>query len=103
MRQGAARAIGFAQAVALIPTLGTLIQDPVLKVRTAAALSLLSFSPDDAEVVMKANLASDYRSLFVNALARKDPAQYLVELAEVIEKDLLAAQDWWGVLHPGGR
>jgi hypothetical protein len=102
VRDGAARAIGFAHEVSLIPTLDALLRDRVVKVRTAAALNLLSFSPDDAGAVMKAHLGSDYRSLFVNALALRAPASYLVELADVIEKDL-TPPDWGGGPRPGGR
>jgi HEAT repeat protein len=101
VRHGAARACGFAQDTALLPTLGALLHDAAQSVRTAAALSLLSFSPDDAGPVLSANLASDYRPLFINALARKDPSHHLTELAEVIEKDLRAA-DWWGGTIPSG-
>jgi hypothetical protein len=101
VRRGAAHAMGFAQLPALLPTLGLLLRDPALEVRTAAALSLLSFSVDDAGPVLKQSLSSDYRPLFINALARKDPALYLSELAEVIEKDLRAV-DFWGGSIPSG-
>jgi hypothetical protein len=102
VRQGAARAIGFAQVTSLLPSLDTLLRDRAAPVRMAAALSLLSFSPDDTGAVLTANLGSDYRALFVNALARKDPSLYLPELAEVIEKGLQPA-DWWGGRIPAGE
>jgi hypothetical protein len=101
VRQGAAHAIGFSQNVTLLPTLGVLLRDPAAKVHMAAAMSLLSFSPDDASAVLKANLSSDYRPLFINALARKDAGPYLAELADVIVKAPQPA-DWWGGTIPSG-
>jgi hypothetical protein len=101
VRQGAAYAIGFTQNVTLFPTLGALLRDPAVKVNMAAAMSLLSFSPDDASALLKANLSSDYRPLFINALARKDPGLYLAELADVIVKDPRPAA-WWGGTIPSG-
>jgi hypothetical protein len=94
LRRTAALAIGFAQDPGLVPILGKLIQDPVADVRNAAAISLLSFAPDQAAPVMKANLASDFRPLFVNALASCDPQPYLEMLAEVIEQQGARPSDW---------
>jgi len=90
----AALAVGFTQDPRLVPLLGKLFQDPVADVRNAAALSLLSFAPDEAAPVMKANLASDFRPLFVNALASADPEPYLAMLAEVIEQQGKEPSDW---------
>ena len=101
VRHAAALAIGFAQDPALLPALDALLVDAAPKVRTAAALSLLSFAVDQAAAVMKAHLGSDYRPLFVNALARKDPQPYLAQLAEVIEQRLRPG-DWWGGSIPAG-
>lgn len=101
VRHAAALAIGFTQDPALVPRLDALLKDAAPKVRTAAALSLLSFAIDQAGAVMKAHLASDYRALFVNALARRDPRPYLPLLAEVIEKRLQPG-DWWGGAIPAG-
>jgi hypothetical protein len=102
VRQGAAHAIGFSQNVTLLPTLGVLLRDPAAKVHMAAAVSLLSFSPDDSSAVLKANLSSDYRPLFINALARKDPSLYLAELADVIVK-APQPSDWWGGTIPSAE
>lgn len=101
VRQAAALAIGFTQDPALLPALDALLKDAAPKVRTAAALSLLSFAIDQAAPVMKSHLGSDFRPLFVNALARKDPQPYLPQLAEVIEKQLRPS-DWWGGSVPAG-
>jgi hypothetical protein len=101
LRHEAALAIGFAQDPRLVPLLDKLLQDPAANVRAAAALSLVSFPLDLAAPVMKANLASDFRPLFINALARSDPQPYLAMLAEVIEQQLQPA-NWWGGLIPAG-
>jgi HEAT repeat protein len=99
LRDEAALAIGFTQDPHLVPLLDKLLQDPVADVRTHAALSLLSFPLDQVAPVMKANLASEFRPLFINALARGDPQPYLAMLAEVIEQRLQPA-DWWGGAIP---
>jgi hypothetical protein len=101
VRASAALAIGFTQEPALIPTLDALLKDAAPQVRSAAAMSLLSFAVDQSGAVMKAHLGSDFRALFVNALARKDPQPYLSELAEVIEKRLQPSS-WWGGFVPAG-
>jgi hypothetical protein len=99
VRIGAARAVGFGQFKGLIPVLGGLLKDESAPVRKAAAMSLLSFAPEDAGKVLKANLGSDFRSLFANALARKDPKPYLAILTEIIERKL-EPHDFWGGLMP---
>ena len=101
IRHAAALAIGFAQDHRLVPLLDALLHDPEANVRTAAALSLLSFAPRDAERVMTANLALEFRPLFINALARGDPKPYLPLLAEVIEQRLQPT-NWWGGSIPAG-
>jgi hypothetical protein len=101
VRRAAALAIGFTQDATLAPTLGVLLHDASSSVRSGAALGLLSFAPDQVETVIKANLGSDFRPLFVNALARKDPGAYLAPLGEIIEKRLAPA-DWWGGMIPAG-
>jgi hypothetical protein len=58
----------------------------VADVRSTAALSLLSYPVDQAAAVMEANLTSDFRPLFVNALAFRDPQPYVAMLAEIIEQ-----------------
>ena len=50
--------------------------------RSAAALSLLSYPVDQTAPVMKANLTSN-RPQFVNALASADPEPYVAMLDEV--------------------
>lgn len=95
VRVGAARAIGFGQLQRLLPVLGRLVKDPAAPVRKAAALSLLAFDPGDAGAVLKANLDSDFRPLFVNALARRNPVPYVAALGEIIRKQLVPA-DFWG-------
>ena len=70
VRHGAARAVGFGQMKHLLPELGRLLRDPESKVQEAAALSLLSFNVGDTSEVLRANLDSQFRSIFVNALAR---------------------------------
>lgn len=94
VRRTAALAVGFAQDPGLVPLLGKLLQDPGADVRNAAALSLLSFASDLAAPVMQANLASDFRPVFVNALATSDPQPYLEMLAEVIEEQGVGPSDW---------
>lgn len=99
VRQAAALAVGFTQDPRLVPLLGKLLRDPAANVRAAAALSLVSFAPDQAAPVMKANLASEFGPLFINALARRNPQPYLPMLAKVIEQRSQPA-DWWGGYTP---
>jgi HEAT repeats len=105
VRQSAALAVGFTQDPRLVPLLGKLLQDPAAGVRTAAALSLLSFAPDQASQIMKANLASEFGPLFVNALARGNPQPYLPMLAQMIKQPKvielrLQSANWWGGIRP---
>jgi HEAT repeat protein len=102
IRCTAALAVGFAQDPRLLPLLDSLLRDPVAKVRGGAAVSLVSFPFDQAAPMMKANLASDFRSVFVNALAQGDPQPYLAPLAEIIEQQLQSAPPWWGGAFPAG-
>lgn len=99
VRQAAALAVGFTQDPRLVPLLGKILRDPAANVRAAAALSLVSFAPDQAAPVMKANLTSEFGPLFVNALARGNPPPYLPMLAKVIEQRSQPA-DWWGGYTP---
>lgn len=85
-RRTAALAAGFAQDPRLLPLLGKLLHDPMPDVRSAAALSLLSYPVDRTTPVLKANLTSEFRPLFVNALASADPQPYLPMLAEAVEQ-----------------
>jgi hypothetical protein len=95
VRVGAARAIGFGQIKSLLPTLGQLLSDPDRQVRMAAGLSLMSFDIENSRAVLTAHLDSDFRAIFVNALARKEPKPFLPDLGEVVEKQL-SPQDFWG-------
>lgn len=95
VRRAAALAVGFGQDPSVLPLLDRLLVDPAPHVRSAAAMSLLSFAPDQAAPVLAAHLGGDFRPLFVNALARRDPTPHLALLAEVIEKQLRPSA-WWG-------
>lgn len=90
VRQSAARAIGFGQIEPMVPLLGKLLKDQEPSVRDAAALSLLSFPiAGNAGELLRANVAdTEYHSLFVNALATTNPAQYTAELGDIIVRQL---------------
>lgn len=97
VRQAAALAIGFAQVTPLVPLLAKLLKDDAASVREAAAMSLLSFSIDAAGEVLRANNQDpEYRALFVNALAAKDAAPYLLDLQEIIAKRPEPTHFWGG-------
>lgn len=97
VRVGVARAIGFGQFAELLPVLEGLLKDDVADVRTAAALSLKSFGPVEAGEILKANRNHpDFRSVYVNTLAEKNPKPYLEDLAEIIEKRLEPPNFWGG-------
>jgi hypothetical protein len=88
VRGTAALAIGFTQDAALVELLAQLLHDGSADVRRAAATSLMSLAPDASRDVMKANLGSECRGAFGNALARHGAAPYVDVLAEVIERRL---------------
>jgi len=98
VRACAARAVGFGQKAPLADTLAPLLSDEAREVREAAAMSLLSFSPKNEAIarIFRANLDNDeFRPLFLLALAREHPANYLDALARtVVEKT--EPQHWWG-------
>jgi hypothetical protein len=97
VRQGAAQAIGFAQETTLVPLLGRLLADTAPKVRQAAAMSLLSFDVAVAAEVMREHLRDpEYHSLFVNALAARDPAPYTAELQQIVVGNEQPRQFWGG-------
>jgi hypothetical protein len=107
VRYTTALAIGFTRDPHLLPLLDKLLHDPAAEVPSAAALSLFSFPIEQAAPVMKANLASEFRPLFVNELARADPQPYVEMLAENIEQQAVKPPDsefpsnWkWGGLIP---
>ncbi len=99
LRHAAALAIGFSQDPGLVGRLDRLLDDGTPAVAEAAAMSLLAFAIGEARPVLTAKLHSDYRALFINALARTDARPYLAELAEVIEKQL-EPKLWWGGAIP---
>jgi hypothetical protein len=101
-RRSAALAIGFSQEPKLVPSLDKLLKDADGKVRQAAAMAVLSFAVDHSAAVMTAHLKGDYRSLFINALARRDPKAHLALLGEVIEQ-YLQPKEWWGGRIPAGE
>jgi hypothetical protein len=98
VRACVARAAGFAQQVAAAGTLAKLLADSEAKVRTAAAMSLLSFSPKDKVIAdtFRANVENDeFKPLFLIALARENPAGYLDALANAVEQRT-EPKNWWG-------
>jgi hypothetical protein len=98
VRACVAHAIGFSQQAELADVLGKLLADREFKVRQAAAMSLLSFSPKNAAIaaVFKVNLASkEFQPLFLIALAREKPADYLDLLVKAI-KERTGPKDFWG-------
>lgn len=100
-REVGAIAIGFTQDPKLLPRLGRLLSDKEVKVRAAAAMSLLSFAIDEAAPTMKAHLKTDFGPLFLNELAAKDPVPYLAKLADVVVTNPTIA-GWWGGSIPSG-
>ena len=97
VRRAAALAIGYAQDTKLVATLDGLLDDRSVVVSSTAAMVLMSLSPDATAKVMKARLDGDYRAVFVNALARRDPGPYVAVLAEVIERRLQPPH-WGGTI-----
>lgn len=98
LRTAAAREIGFAQQIELSDILAKLIADPDVRVRSMAAMSLLSFSPKNKAIatIFRANLDNEeFEPLFLNALARNNPGAYLDTLAKVIEQKTNPS-NWWG-------
>ena len=84
-RVSTAYAIGFAQLAEDVDVLTKLLTDPEAKVRQAAAMSLLSFSPKDERIakVFHDNLANkEFSVLFLVALCKEDPAANLDSLIQ---------------------
>jgi hypothetical protein len=99
VRARVARAAGFGQQVAAAGTLSKLLADKEEKVRTAAAMSLLSFSPKHKVIadVFRANLNNEeFKPMFLIALARENPADYLDPLASAIEQKTEPKNFWGG-------
>ena len=89
VRADVARAIGYSQEKALAGLLGRFLEDKDAKVRRAAAMSLLSFSPKSEAVarVFRAHLNHrEFRPLFVNALACEKLEPYLEAVARIVEE-----------------
>jgi len=98
VRASVANSAGFAQEAELADILGNLLADKEAKVRKAAAMSLLSFSPKNEVIarVFRANLDNEeFEPLFLIALARENPEPYLSALAQTVEKKT-EPRTWWG-------
>jgi len=99
VRIGAAQAVGFGQFKELIPALGKMLGDASPAVQSAAAMSLLSFSPRDSGGVLRAHVDNrEFHALFVNALARDDTEAYVDELGEIIKKQKSPEHFWGGAI-----
>ena len=99
VRACVARAAGFGQQVDAADTLAKLLADREEKVRTAAAMSLLSFSPKNTAIaaIFRANLDNEeFKPLFLIALARENPADYLDALASAVEQKSEPRSFWGG-------
>lgn len=99
VRACVARAAGFSQQAATADVLARLLADKEFKVRQAAAMSLLSFSPNREAIaaIFRANLDNEeFQPLFLNALAREKPAQYLDALARAVENKTEPKRFWGG-------
>jgi len=99
VRRCVAHAIGFGQQAKLADVLAKLLADKEFKARQAAAMSLLSFSPKDEAIaaIFRANLENEeFKPLFLVALAREKPAEYLDALATAVEKKTEPREFWGG-------
>lgn len=99
VRACAARAVGFGQMVEMADVLAKLLADEEFKVRQAAAMSLLSFSPRNEAVggIFRANIENEeFNPLFLNALARENPADHLDALARTVEEKTEPKRFWGG-------
>jgi hypothetical protein len=98
VRVAVAHSIGFGQFVASADILSNLLTDADRSVRAAAAMSLLSFSPanDSVAKIFQANIQNEeFYPLFLNALARNDPKNYLDGLSAAIERNAIP-KNWSG-------
>ena len=102
-----AAAIGYLQAVDLLPILNAFLKDADERVRTVAAMSLVSFDAKEADELLKLHHENpEFHAGFVNALALKNPAAWMDELALIVAGnfgDFKPLQD--GAIHPriGGQ
>jgi hypothetical protein len=88
VRESAALSVGFGQLASKTDIASRLLSDSDRRVRKAAAMSLLSFSPRNKAIaaIFKANLKNqEFAPLFLNALAREDPAPYVDDLSNAVE------------------
>ena len=100
IRISTAFAIGFGQLVDDAGVLTRLMADPEAKVRQAASMSLLSFSPQDERIakIFRDNLTNkEFGPLFLVALAQENPGENLDLLTQEVEKKTDPA-NW-----PGGQ
>lgn len=98
VRACVARAAGFGQKEDMADVLAKLLLDEDFKVRQTAAMSLLSFSPKNEAIdrIFRANLDNkEFNPLFLNALARENPATYLDALAKTVAEKS-EPKDFWG-------
>jgi hypothetical protein len=95
VRRSAAHMIGFAQKAEHLPCIARLLRDRDDKTQAAAALSLLSFPIANSKRLLALNLGHEFRPLFVNALAKHDPAPHLASLASIVRKNP-RPKHWWG-------
>jgi len=101
-RAGVAQAIGFGQWTEHLNWLSELVQEADPNVTQAAAISLLSLPINDTRATLEA-LAdhSEYRPVFVNALAAENPRPYLDALIDIVRHDS-RPEHWWGGSIPWG-
>jgi len=99
VRACVARAVGFGQKAEMADVLAKLLADEEFKVRQTAAMSLLSFSPKNEAIgeIFRANIENEeFNPLFLNALARENPADYLDALARAVVEKTEPKRFWGG-------
>jgi hypothetical protein len=99
VRAYVARAAGFAQRIEMVGVLAKLLADKEPKVRQTAAMSLLSFSPKNEGIagVFRSQLKNkEFQPLFLIALAREKPEDYLDALARAVEEKTEPRNFWGG-------
>jgi hypothetical protein len=73
------------QSPELLGLLDGFLRDKDERVRTAAAMSAVSFDPKESAALLKTfRNDPDYAATFVNALALDDPKPYLDDLARIV-------------------
>jgi len=98
VRVSLALSVGFGQQASDVSILSKLLGDDDAKVRRAAMMSLLSFSPKDDSIaaIFKANLENqEFTPLFLLALARENPALYLDGLVKEMQQNAVP-ENWAG-------